>query len=237
MIFVLTFFGSMAAGIIQTVTGFGAGIFLMMIMPAFFDLIKAPSLVGSITVILGIFMSFRFRKLVNIKLSLPPIIYYMIGSIIAIMLIPLLNLEVLSVCFGVFLVLLAVFMTYTDKIRISASKVTSSIMCMAGGLFSGLFSSGGPLTAIYFLDATDRHDSYIANGQFLFMTTGLITFLIRVTKGFYTIDLLPYTAVGILGIIGGSFIGTKISNRINGRTLKKIIYVCVGLCGIATILK
>lgn len=237
MLYFITFVGSLVAGIIQTVTGFGSGIFLMMIMPAFFDLVQAPSLVGSITVILGVYISFIYRKRIIWGLVLPPIIFYMVGTIIAIMLIPLLNLELLSFCFGIFLVLLAVFMSYSENNRISTSKFLSTVLCTAGGFFSGLFSSGGPLTAIYFLNATDSHDEYIANGQFLFMTTSIITFLLRITKGFYTMDLLPYTGIGIFGIVSGTYLGIKITGKLNGTKIKRIIYMCVGLCGIVTLLQ
>ena len=49
MLYAISFFTAMAAGAIQTITGFGAAIILMTVLPYFFDILQASALASSIT--------------------------------------------------------------------------------------------------------------------------------------------------------------------------------------------
>ena len=53
---------AVGAGIIQSVTGFGAGIFLMLFIPYFFDMIAAPALSSAICLGLSVSLSWKFRR-------------------------------------------------------------------------------------------------------------------------------------------------------------------------------
>ena len=89
---------------------------------------------------------------------------------------------------------------------------------------------------VYFLAAMDDKEQYLATIQFFFFTTGLYTMILRCVNGIYTLDLMPYTVIGLIAVILGKWIGGRIVDRIDTVTMKKIVYVFLGLSGIATLL-
>ena len=47
--YIVIFLAAAVAGVIQTVTGFGAAVFMMLIMPYYFDMVTAPAITSAIT--------------------------------------------------------------------------------------------------------------------------------------------------------------------------------------------
>lgn len=238
MIYAVIVFGAIAAGIIQSVTGFGAAIFLMLILPHFFDMVTAAALSSSIAMTLGIMLAWKFRKSAQWKMCIFPAIIYLFCSITAIDLVTGLDVGLLSLMFGIFLILVALYSLFASKhIAASGSRKTAVICAAISGITSGLFGIGGPLMALYFIGISKSKEAYIGNIQFLFAVTNIFNFVTRISKGLYTINLLPLTLVGFAGIFLGKQIGLKILERLRVDAVKKVVYAYVGLSGIMTVLE
>ena len=54
----------------------------------------------------------------------------------------------------------------------------------------------------------------------------------RMSRGIYTLDLIPLTIVGMLAINLGKLMGLQIVKRMNAELLKKVIYAVVGASGV-----
>jgi len=225
------------AGIIQTVTGFGAAVFLMLFMPYFFDMIAAPAVTSAITVGLSLTLAWKFRKYIKLKVCLFPTLIYLFFSIASINLAKKLNLEYISLAFSMFLILLAIyFYVFSDRISLQATRKTAAVCAMISGITSGLFGIGGPLMAIYFISAIEDKKSYIGTTQFLFAFTNIINLLMRIANGIYTLDLLPATILGFAGITIGKIVGLRILDKINPVRIKKLVYAFVGISGLLSLL-
>ena len=123
-------------------------------MPYFFDMVAAPAVTSAITVGLSLTLAWKFRKHININACLFPTLVYLIFSIASINCANNLNLEFLSLAFGVFLVVLAIyFFAVSERISLQANRRTATMCAMISGITSGLFGIGGPLMAIYFIFA------------------------------------------------------------------------------------
>lgn len=228
--------GSVAAGIIQTLTGFGSGIIQITILSQYFNMVAAPAINSAICLVLTSILTWKYRHFLNWKIVLPPSIPYVIASVSLISVVEKINLTLLSLCFGVFLLFIsAYFLFFEKKINVKPS-LSSALLCGAiSGACSGLFGIGGPVIALYFLIIADNHNSYTANIQFLFTATNICNMSARVLRGIYTLELFPATLVGIIGIIAGENIGLKISGRLNQMVMKRVVYIYVGISGIVTI--
>ncbi len=238
MVFAVIAIASMIAGIIQSVTGFGSAVFLMLIVPFFFDMVTAAAVSSSIAMGLGIALAWQFRSHIEWKLCALPTAIYMISSVSVISIVQDIDLDTLTLTFGIFLILLAAyFFVFADRVSFSANWKTGFVCSAISGLTSGLFGIGGPLMAVYFVSASQEKQSYIANIQFLFAATNIVSFLTRISRGIYTPDLLPVTVVGFLGITVGKRIGLQILDRINLNAMKKSVYAFVGLSGLITVLQ
>lgn len=222
---------------IQTVTGFGAAVFLMLFMPYFFDMIAAPAVASAITVGLSLTLAWKFRKHIQLNVCLFPTLVYLFFSIACINLAKELNLEYISLAFSVFLILLAIyFYVFSEKISLQATRKTAAVCAMISGITSGLFGIGGPLMAVYFISAIEDKKSYIGTIQFLFAFTNIINLLMRIANGIYTLDLLPATILGFAGITIGKIVGLRILDKIDPVRIKKLVYAFVGISGLLSLL-
>ena len=71
MIWAAVFLSAAVAGLIQSVTGFGAAVMMMLVVPYFLDMIRAPALVSTVALGLSVVLAWRFRRYVEWKLTLP----------------------------------------------------------------------------------------------------------------------------------------------------------------------
>ena len=229
---------SVMAGVIQSVTGFGSAVFLMLIVPYFYDMVAASAISSSIAMGLGITLAWKFRAHLQWKKVILPTVVYLVGSVGAIQVLGGIDLDALALSFGVFLIILAAwFLVFSHKIKFTATP-TSAVVCSAiSGVTSGLFGIGGPLMAVYFVSASRDKESYIANIQCLFAVTNIVNFITRITNGIYTPDLIPVTLLGFGGITLGKLMGLRILDRLNLEMMKKGVYAFVGISGLITVLQ
>lgn len=238
MMFAIIALASVIAGIIQSVTGFGSAVFLMLIVPFFFDMVAASAISSSIAMGLGITLAWKFRSHIQWKICTFPAVIYLICSVTVIRQIQGIDLDVLSFAFGIFLILLAAyFLIFANRMSFRANWKTACVCSAISGVTSGLFGIGGPLMAVYFVSASRDKESYIANIQFLFAVTNIVNFITRITRGIYTADLIPVTLLGFAGITLGKLVGLRILDRLNLEMMKKGVYAFVGLSGLITVLQ
>ena len=238
MIIIVLLLASAVAGVLQAVMGFGAAILLMMVLPYFFDMLQAPALASSVTLGACIALAWQFRAYIRPRLVILPAILYEIASITSLQIAGSLDMDILGVAFGVFLILIALyFLLPLPTVRVSGGVASTAVCAMVSGASSGLFGIGGPLMALYYLSVTDDKRTYAANLQFLFSLTASINLMIRIRKGFYSLSFLPLTLLGILGISAGKWLGVKILERIDMTLMQRAVYILVGISGVLTLAK
>ncbi len=87
---------ALIAGIIQSAAGFGAAIFLMLILPHFFGMLSAPALASAIAMCLGVSLAWKFRSHWQIRTCLLPTLVYLAFSVPSIALVKGLDLGLLT---------------------------------------------------------------------------------------------------------------------------------------------
>lgn len=238
MVWAAIILGAVVAGLVQTVTGFGSGVVLIMVLSRLFEMTVAPSLNTSICIALSVSLAWRFRKDINFKLMIVPAIPYLTMSVCAISLLRFMNMTALAVAFGVFLMALSVyFLFFESRVHLQANYPTALFCGTVSGVFAGLFGVGGPLMALYFLTITKSRAAYVATLQFFFVLSNITSMTTRVLQGYYTPDLLPYTMAGILGVTAGKHLGLMVAEKLDGAKLKKVIYVFVGISGAINVIQ
>lgn len=229
---------SVAAGLIQTVTGFGSVVALMMVLPFFFDMIDAPALALAINQLFCVVLLWQYRRHVPLRTALPPTLAYSLANVAAVRLVGQLDMTVLVVAFAVFLMALSLyFLLASNRVHLRGS-VAAGVGCgLFSGVTAGLFAVGGPPMAIYFLAATDSHLSYLASMQFLFTVTGAVNVAARAAGGLFRPALLPYAAVGAACILVGKVLGEKVSRHLNAELMRTLVYAFVGVSGLILLLQ
>ena len=233
----VVFIAPIIAGFIQAVTGFGSGIFMMVFFPALFPILGASALSSSISLPATCVQAWNYRKVSAWKLILLPAAVYIFMSSVSILLAPYLPTAILKKIFGVIMILLSIyFLTISGKLKIRATLFSATICGMLSGFMGGLFGIGGPPIVIYFLAALDDKEQYLGTLQSFFFITGAYTFIFRCITGIYTVDLIPYSILGVAGILLGTKLGRKVVDKINADTMKKLVYLFLGFAGLTNVL-
>ena len=209
MIWFVVAAASLVAGIIQSVTGFGSVVFLMMVLPFYFDMIDAPALAIVINQLFCMVLFWKYRRHIQWRVALPP-----------------------TIVFAAFLILLALyFLVVAKRVRL-APKPAAGVICGAlCGVSAGLFAIGGPPMALYYVAAAEDHVSYLACMQFLFTVTGITGIVGRLYSGLLRPEILPYAAAGTVCILLGAVVGGRIAGKLNANVMRTVVYIFVGISG------
>lgn len=236
MIWAAVFLGAVLGGLIQSITGFGAAVVMMTVLPYFFTMIAGPSISTSICFGLTITLAWKFRRHIKLSIMLLPTVFYGIMSIAAIRLLGGMDLRVLTILFGAFLMLLGTyFLTIAKNTKVRFTLPMTIAFSVLAGVTGGLFSIGGPIMAVYFLEVTDGREEYLGNMQSHFFINNVINMCARIVSGYYTLSLLPFTLLGIAGVVCGQKAGLKVGGRLNADRLRTVVYGYVVLSGAITV--
>lgn len=226
------------AGIVQSITGFGSSVTMMLVMPWFMDMHSASALSGAATLGLTGVLAWKYRKKLRLKSIMLPLTVYSVASVLAVNFAGGMDMEFLSMLLGVFFILLSLFfLFFSERLRLRDSVPTAFICAAVSGIISGIFSLGGPLMTLYFVSVTDDREDYLARSQVMYFITGSIILVSRVFKGLYTVSLIPLTLLGMAGVNAGKIIGLRLAGHIDGKAFRKLVYISVGIAGLVTVLE
>ncbi len=227
---------SVLAGLIQAVTGFGAAMVLMAVLPFFYSITAAPAIASAVCFAANLMLFWQFRKYVEWKLILLPGLFYVVFALLSVQVVGNLNHDAVTVAFGCFCIALSLWFLFLSKKRQFKATPVSAVICSTfSGICNGLFAIGGPLMGLYYVSVTDKRETYIASLQTIFSVNGITILLMRIAKGYFTADLVLPTLAGIAGIFIGRIIGLRIGDRLDGDRFRKVVYAFVGVSGVATI--
>ena len=219
---------ALAGGIIQPLTGFGAAVIMMVAASACYDMTIAPTIVALICMAQSGTMTWMYRKHIDVKQIALPIGLYTVCSLVIINLLGNFDLHVLTALFGAFLIALAAyFLLFAKRVKLDQPG-----LCCAGA-----FTIGGPMMALYFVAIARSKETYVGNMQFLFFTTNLINFTMRTVRGYFSAALLPMAGLGMVCILLGLWIGTRLSRRMSGDVARQVVYIGVGVSGLVTLVQ
>ena len=230
------FLPALAGGLIQGVTGFGAGVVMMMFLPLQFSVVQSAGVSSAICLILCAAMVYRYRKNINYKKIILPAILYLLISSISILFAKMINQELMKIILGLFLIILAVYFLCFSKKEIEPKGIIALLCIVVSGICDGLFGIGGPLMVIYFLSKTQNKEEYLGTIQCFFLISVLYSTVFRIFNSIITVELIPGIGLGMAGILIGLFIANKIVDKLNAELIKKLTYVIIGLCGLSNIL-
>ena len=226
------------ASFVQRVSGFGLGIFAMLFMPHFLPSYATAATISCLfSCGTSTYNAIKYRKDTPYKTVLPMLISALVVIPIAVYFSASVSQRVFSILLGSVLIALSLFFLFlNNKIKFRPSIVKGVTVGAIGGALNGLFSTGGPPIVLYLTNATSDNKSYFAGIQFYFCITNIYATIFRIINGLFYLELLIYTAIGLLGCLIGDTVGKLVFDKLNGNLLKKIIYIAMIISGVLMII-
>lgn len=232
-------FPALAAGIIQTVTGFGGGIIMMLFFPLVLPILKASALSTLVTLYLTCTLAWKLRAHVDRSQMAVPLVVFLISTTLALQLAMQIDTRKLTTLFGIFLIGLSIyFIRFSNRIHIRATQTNCGICAGLSGLCSGMFGISGPPMVVYYLSVLgDDKERYLATTQMFFCLGSIYNTVMRAARGILTLDMMPLFLFGLIGMMAGKQAGLYILSRINAETMKKAVYVFLAVSGGITLVR
>lgn len=225
--------------VIQTVSGFGFGIFVMSIFPYFM-----PSYAGGVAIssmlslTTTVLIAFRYRRSVLWNLLPIPMSSFVVFSTLAIYLSGGQSDALLKKLLGIVLIGMSIyFLFFSAKIKLNPTLLNSILAGGLGGFLNGMFGMGGPPMVVYLLSVSKSNEEYLGTIQTYFAITNLYTIFLRILNGTVTVAVVQYWLFGIAAVLAGMLLGRKIFSALNPLMLKKVVYVFMALSGATMLIK
>lgn len=227
---------ALAAGLVQGVTGFGAGILLMMFYPFVFPMMQSSAMSQLLCTFLCVSIVWRYRRYVRFRMCILPLVFYFPVYLGAMRIAMGLDMDGLKPVLGIFLILLALyFILGAGKIRITANPGTAFVCAALAGIIDAFFGIGGPTMVIYFMAVLKEKREYLGTIQLFFMMTNLYGTAVRTLSGQLTPDLMLPLAAGAAALLAGAYAGSKVVDRIDIGKMKLLVYGFIGFAGVVTV--
>lgn len=232
MVWVVVAAISTVAGLVQTVTGFGAVVLMMLVLPYFFSIVDASTLSLTISLVLCIVLCWQYRRHIPFRTVIPPTIFYTIINYLVLRVVDRVDTGRLEVVFALFLIALSIYyLLAAKKVQVAPSPAVGIACGTFSGTTAAFFAIGGPPMALYFLAATPNHYSYVASMQFMFVITTITGILGRIANGLYQVSFLPYAVLGTAGMLVGMTLGKRVIDRLDADRMRFLAYLFVGVSG------
>jgi uncharacterized membrane protein YfcA len=226
------------ASIIQRITGFGFGIFIMTVLPFIMPSYgEATALSGLLAVVQSLLITIKYFKYISFKKLIPILITFIVISYFAISCMAILNDYFLKKVLGVILILVGLYFFFFDeKIHIKPTIPNQIGLGSISGFMGGFFGMQGPPAVLYFLSTANSKEQYLVLAQAYFLVGNIFMTIFRAEKGFVTMAVGQAWLIALVAIYIGSWIGAFFFNKISISLLKKISYTYMGISGIIALI-
>ena len=226
----ITFFTSTIAGIV----GVGGGMMLIVILPSFLPLNALIPIHGLTQVSSNLSRAIFGYK--DVQYEVIP--KFLLGSAIGIgmfaAVLNLISLEYVPLFIGVYILLSLWSEKFNEKIKRYESYF------LAGFFQTGLsmvVGATGPLTMTLLLKDYKDKNKVVATGAALMSITHILKVFVFMYFGFVFFDYIGVIVAMIIGAISGSWVATKLRDKIDGKKFTMILKVLLSALAIQVIVK
>ena len=225
---------SIGASFVQRTAGFGFGIFIMTMLPAILGSYgEATTLSGILAMTTSLMIVVQKWRCIEWSRLLPILLTFMVVSIGSVFVLRRMEYGILNILLGITLIVVSVyFIFFSKRIRVRTTKPVQVAAGAVSGLMGGFFGMQGPPAVLYFVNAEQDKNHYIAMTQAYFLFGNLVMTFARAYNGFFTSAVASGYVYGLAGVIVGNLFGAYVFRHISVSLLRYIIYVYIGITGV-----
>ena len=170
---------------------------------------------------------FRFRDKIRWKHIWVPLVFSILGTRLALLIMGTLDERNLIIILGAVLALSGIAnMVLKKEWHFSGGWISGAIVGVVIGLISGICGMAGPVIALYYLgieELSEDKDRYFATTVMLFELMGIIQTVDFLFNGYFPEGGWTLSLIGIIPTFAGMFLGLRLFSRINVAQVKKLL--------------
>ena len=226
------------ATFVQRVTGFGFGIVIMVVLPFFMpSYSEATALSGLLAIVCNLGAGIQVYKYLSWRKLVVILITFTIFSYLAIEAVASINTEFMKKILGAMLILVSIYFSFLNgRFKMKPSIPVQLGMGSISGIMGGMFGMQGPPAVIYFISCTDDKNEYMALTQFYFILGNIAMTAFRAVNGFITPSVGRCFMYGFPAVVAGLIAGAKVYAVMPASLIRRIVYVFLGVAGLAALI-
>lgn len=225
------------ASVVQGISGFAFGLIVLMVFPHLFGYSDALVLANLMTLVLLIYNSFLYRRYCAWKWLPVGVSVFAVTDLLGVLVLKRVgDSPIWYTLLGVMFILMAVYMMWgQNKLHIRANQVTLAIFSGVTGLLIGAFAVGGPIMAVFFMEACQSKEEYLGTIQVLSLFGMALDMAFRIANGMVTWALVGDTMKALIFLLAGVLVATRLVRRIDALMLRRIVCLLMLVNGVVMI--
>ncbi len=213
------------AGLVQGVTGFGAGLVAIPLLCMVIDVKQAVPLSLLNGIIITCYLAYALRSHLDRKKIQPLIIGSFPGVVLGALSLKTVDPSILKIFIGVLLISYSSYALFARMKPLNPSPAWGYIAGFFTGTITALLSTGGPPAIIYTTLTSWKKEEIKATLTGFFAVNSIITTTAHILTGSTTVLTLLYFSMTMPFVLAGTALGSMLSGKINRRSYLKIIYL------------
>ena len=219
---------------VQTVVGFAASLFAIPILLSVLPMQEAIALMSVFLLIFSIILVYQNWNSIEKKTVMELSIGIFIGLTGGILFLKLGNPVILKKLLGVFTLLFVIYQ-YLNKRKLKIPGKLGVFFGLAGGLFSGMFSAGGPTYVMYVYNRIDSASVFRATLIGILAITNTFRVPMLVVSDILTIHTLLMALYLLPVFVLALLLGNRTYQKVNEGKFRHILMILLGISGISLI--
>lgn len=225
------------AGIVQGLTGFGAGLLAIPLLCLIMDVKSAVSLCILSTLIISTTMAYDLRRFLDHRKIIPLLLGSLPGVVVGTMLLRQVDQDLIKNLLGILLICVSCLNLLFRPRALNPSLFWGYLAGFFSGVINALLAAGGPPAIIYTTLHDWKKDEIKATLTGFFMLVGYCTAAVHTSNGLIDVQILSYFVVTLPFVFTGTLIGSRISGYINRRHYLQAVYGLLMVLGILMLIK
>jgi uncharacterized protein len=226
----------LVAALVQALTGFGAALVAMSVLPSLLSIRVAAPLMALIAITMEIVLLIRYRAAINMKAVWRMSLLSTIGIPIGIWLVRAVDERIVLTVLGMVLVSYSLYALRSLRLPELKHPSWAFLFGFLAGILSGAYNVAGPMAVIYGNCRRWPPDEFKSNLQAFFSINGFLVLLSHGLSGNLQPVVWRYYLAALPAIALGLFFGLKLDRRIDPRAFRKIVQIFLILMGLRLIL-
>ncbi|MFP4449130.1 MAG: sulfite exporter TauE/SafE family protein [Bacteroidales bacterium] len=219
---------------VQTIAGFAASLFAVPVLLSVLSMQEAIALISVFLLIFSVILVYRNWHNIEQKTLLELSIGIFIGLSAGILILKTSNPLILKKMLGVFIFLFIAY-NYFNKKKIRIPGKLGLLFGLAGGMFSGMFSAGGPTYVMYVYSKVDSANIFRATLIGILAVTNTLRIPMLIVSDILTMETLIMALYILPVFVIALLLGNKTYHKVNEEKFKHILMILLGISGLSLI--